>query len=236
MADNALKFRLPADDERTLILGDTGGGKTQFGGFLLSKQNFKRKRWIITDYKGDELLNSIERAREIDVGEIPKKPGLYISHPRPTDEGDDAVEQWLWDIWDEENVGLYIDEGALIPNARTKGAFASIAIQGRSKRIPTITLSQRPVDISRYTVSQSSHIIMFPLMDQREIDAATNVVPKDFPTWIPPEYKSQGDLPKYHSRWYRVNDRSRYVLRPVPEADEIRDDIDSQLEPKLRWL
>lgn len=231
----AAKLELPRDDERTLIVGDTGGGKTQMAAFLLSKQNFKRKPWIIVDYKHDALLNSIDRIREIDLNEVPKKPGLYITHPLPTE--DDAVEKWLWDIWEQEHTGVYADEGALIPNAATKeSAWATIAITGRSKKIPTITLTQRPTGISRYTVGQSSHVIMFPINDARDVETLTSIVPRDFPDWRPPEFSGGEGLPPYYSRWYRVNDRQRFVLRPVPGADEIRDSIDSRLEPKLRWL
>lgn len=232
MAD---EFAWPKDDERTLVLGDTGGGKTQCAAYILSNQNFKRMPWIIVDYKGDKLLTSLERTRQIGLNDVPKRPGLYIIHPLPTE--DDAVEKWLWNIWDQENVGIYADEGALIPNAATKeSAWATIAITGRSKRIPTITLSQRPTGISRYTVSQSSHVVMFPINDERDIDTARSVVPSDFPGWLPPEFNAQEGLPLYHSRWYRVADRKRFMLRPVPGADEIRDRIDSRLEPKVRWL
>lgn len=234
MANEKTKFAWPRDDERTLVLGDTGSGKTQMAAFLLSLQNFKRKPWVIVDYKGDDLLGALERTREIDLHEVPKKPGLYIVRPLPTQ--DDDVENWLWKIWERENIGLYADEGALIPNAATKeSAWATIAITGRSKRIPTITLSQRPTGISRYTVSQSSHVVMFNINDERDIDTATSIVPRDFPTWLPPEFSAQGHLPEYHSRWYTVANRGRFVLRPVPDAAAIRASIDNRLEPKIRW-
>lgn len=229
------KCTIPGRKERTLIVGDTGGGKTQFAAWLMSEQNFRREPWVIIDYKGDELLNSLERTREIGFKEVPKKPGLYILHPLPTD--DEFIEPWLWDVWHQGGVGLYADEGALIPGAATKeSAWSTIAITGRSRKIPTITLSQRPTGISRYTVSQSSHVIMFPLNDDRDIDTLTSIVPRDFPGWLPAEFSASGGLPEYHSRWYRVSDRKRFVLRPVPPADELRAKIDSRLEPKLRWL
>jgi DNA helicase HerA-like ATPase len=224
-------FRWPADDERTLIVGMTGSGKTQFGAYLLAQQNFKRKPWVIVDYKGDVLLNSLERTREIGY-EIPKKPGLYILHAHPED--GDAMENWLRKTWERGNMGLYFDEGMMLPNQRGVGAAATLQIQGRSRKIPIITLSQRPVDISRYAVSQASHVVMFRTSDKRDDETLTQVVPRDFPDWVPQELGTR--LPDYHSRWYDVGRDQRFVLQPVPDADTIREQIDGKLEPRSRFV
>jgi hypothetical protein len=234
--DNSNDFLLPRDDEHTAIWGRNGTGKTQLGAWLLSRQNFKQKPWVIIDYKGDELLNSIERAREIDYSEVPKKAGLYILHALPPD--GEQMEKWLWNVWGVEDIGLYADEGYLLPRSGTNemGAFDTLQVQGRSKHIPIITLSQRPTRISRMVVSEASHVAMFDLNDDRDIKTAESIVPRGFATWLPSEFRQQKDLPPFHARWYSVKRKARFVLRPVPEADEIRDDIDSQLEPRLRWL
>lgn len=235
-------FVLPRDDEHTLIVGMNGSGKTQLGAFLLSKQDLKNRRWIIIDYKGDELLNSLERTREIGF-EVPNKNGLYIIHLMPSQ--NDDVDKWLWSVWGAENVGVYVDEGYMLPQGRRpgEGAFDTIQVQGRSKRIPVITLTQRPVQISRFAISEASHVAYLRLNDRRDLETLTNIVPRDFPTWTPPEFtKNQvGDatsagLPAYHTRWYSVKSDRRFVLRPVPDAETIRADIDRQLEPKVRWF
>ncbi len=225
-----IKFTFPRDDEHTAIWGRTGSGKTQLGAFLISKKPLRKSRTVIIDYKGDELLNSLERVREIGHKEIPKKNGLYILHSIPKVD-DEKIERWLWDIWDEENIGLYVDEGYMLPQGE---AFEAILTQGRSKRIPVITLSQRPVHVSRFVISEASHVAMFDLNDDRDVQTTRGIVPRDFPYWVPPEL---GDaLPAYHARWYSVKSRGRFVLRPVPKAEHIRRRIDAQLEPKLRWL
>lgn len=227
MAD---EFQFPRGGEHTAVWGRTGSGKTQLGAFLLSKKNLKHSRNVIIDYKGDELLNSLERTREIGLNEVPQKPGLYILHSRP--DLDEDTEAWLWKIWEQEDIGLYVDEGYMIPQA-DKGAFAAILTQGRSKRIPVITLSQRPVHVSRFVISEAAHVVMFDLNDERDIQTTRGIVPRDFPYWVPPEFGTE--LPMYHARWYSVKSKSRFVLRPVPGEDQIRDHIDRQLEPKLRW-
>lgn len=217
------EFRLPADDEHTTIVGRNGTGKTQAGAWLLSTVDLKAKPWVILDYKGEELLNSIPRIRAIDFKETPKQPGLYILHSRPDLEED--TEKWLWKIWERENTGVFIDEGYMLPDIR-KGAFSALLTQGRSKRTPVITLSQRPVRVDRAAFSEASHLIAFDLNDKRDHKSLEEVVPTGF---------MRESIPKWHSRWYSVKQDRVWIMGPVPEADQIIDTINDQLEPKRKW-
>src|SRR5579862_55480 len=224
-------FRIPADDEHVAVFGHTGSGKTQMGAWLLSKRNLKARPHIIIDYKGDELLNSLDNVREIGF-ETPRKPGLYIIHPVINQQDD--MEQWLWAQHEAQNRHLYSDEGYMLPANKRFGAVDAIQTQGRSRRVTMTTLSQRPVGIPRYIISESSHVVMFHLTDDRDIATAEQVVPRGFADWLPPEFQGD-DLPRYWSRWYNVKNRGRYLIAPVPDADTIRADIDSQLPKKHRW-
>ena len=225
-------FSLPRDDEHVAIFGHTGSGKTQMGAWLLSTKDLQSRPHIIIDYKGDELLNSLENTREIGF-EIPKKSGLYILHAR-VDLQDD-MENWLWRIHEAENIHLYADEGYMLPRLSKFGAVDAIQTQGRSKRVSMTTLSQRPIGIPRYVVSEASHVALFHLNDERDVATAEQIVPKGFAEWTPREFRTTG-LPRYACRWYSVKTRSRFILRPVPNADEIKHKIDSPLTPKHRWL
>ena len=225
-----VEFSFPRDGEHVAVWGMTGSGKTQLGAWLISKKNLKRKPTIILDYKGDELLNSVSRLREIDHNEVPKKPGLYILHSIPKAD-DEKMERWLWDVWGQENTDIYVDEGYMLPK---DAAFDAILTQGRSKRIGVTTLSQRPVHVSRFVPSEASHVVMFRLNDDRDVDTVRGIVPRDFPQWVPPEFGDK--LPPFHARWYGVKSDARFVLRPVPDAETIRANIDRQLEPRARWV
>jgi hypothetical protein len=231
-----MTFRLPRNDEHTTIVGKNGSGKTQFGAWLLSMRNLKNERWIIYDSKGDELLNSLENTRELGFHEQPTKPGLYVVHTRP--DLQDDWEQSLWRVYHAENTGVYLDEGYMVPDGGTTGngptAYRTLLTQGRSKRIPIITLTQRPVDVSRFAFSEAGHIVLFSLNDDRDLKRVSEFTARDFTDWVPPE---MGDkLPKYHARWYNKNDDARFIVRPVPDAETIREAIDSQLEPRRRML
>lgn len=231
------KFRLPADDEHTAIIGRNGTGKTQLGIWTLSKQDLRDKPWVVINYKGDELINSISRARKIKHIDMPDHPGLYVLNSNPSLKAQD--EAFMWNVWNAENIGLFIDEGYLVPSPKG-GAFESLLTQGRSKRIPIITLSQRPVELSRFVFSEASHVALFHLNDERDVKTVTSFVPRDFPSWLPSEFEKQGRLPPYHARWYDFKGNqgqgARFVLKPVPPAEQIRKDIDAQLEPRTRML
>lgn len=216
------KFALPTKTERVLILGSTGSGKTTMGVWLLSLANFNTMPYVIVDYKRDGLLNSIDGRREIGLNEIPKKPGLYHLKPNPVVD-DDKIEEWLFGVWKKRNIGLYIDEALRIPTRKT-GAFEAILTQGRSLHIPVISLTQRPVDLTRYAFSEANHVIAFRLTDKRDRKSVSEYVPID------PDYK----LNEYHSIWYNVGKNETFNLLPVPGEDDILETFSRRLSTKRR--
>ena len=229
------EFSLPRDDEHVAICGQNGSGKSQCGAWLLSKRDLREETWIVTDYKGEELFNSLANIREIDFNEIPDKPGLYILRTRPDLE--DATERFLWKLWSTGHAGLFVDEGYMLPRGE-RGAFQAILTQGRSLRIPVMTLTQRPVKVSPFAFSEASHVIVFDLSRKKDRDTIDDNTRDGFSEWSPPglTVDNAGDLPRFYARWWQKKKKTAYVLKPVPDAETIVADIDRQLEVKRRWL
>lgn len=221
MANEPKKWQLPNNTHRVSIFGRTGSGKTQFGAFVLSEAPFDRQPYVIVDYKGDALLNSIDRAIEIGFNDVPRHPGLYVLHAEP-DDGDD-MERWLRNVWKTENVGLFFDEMYELPG---KKAFRSILTQGRSKHIPAICLSQRPCWIPRFVISETDFIACFHLHDPKDRESVQRLMP-------------QGALEKrlsdYSCHWYDVGRDILFQLSPAPDADAILNRIDDRLTPKRKF-
>lgn len=217
------KFRLPRTDQRTAVFGRTGSGKTVFGTWLLSHAAFDQQPYIIVDYKGDKLLGQTG-AVEIGLKErIPKRPGLFIVHPRPKTD-DDEMEAFLWKVWAQEDVGLFFDEMYVLPN---KGALQAILTQGRSKHLPAICLSQRPVWVSRMVTSEADFFAIFRLKhpdDRKTVDGfvGANVASEVL------------TLPKYHSLWYDVGEDATFKMLPAPSEDSILDRFEERLKPKRK--
>jgi hypothetical protein len=211
-------MRLPDSTHRIAIFGRTGSGKTQAAAYFLSRANFDVMPWIILDFKKDALLNSL-RAKELKINaSIPTKPGLYITHPMiQTD--DEAVESLLWRIWRRGNTGVYIDEGYALGN--DNAAFRALLTQGRSKHIPMMVLSQRPLFLDRFVFSEADFYLAFSLNDRKDQQRAGEFMHRDIDL--------SAELPKYHAHYHDVGEHSHNILRPVPSAASIRSAIKSRL-------
>ena len=217
------QFRFPSDTQRIAVTGRTGSGKTVLGAWILSESAIDRKPYIMIDYKGDDLLGEIPYVNELALKDkIPKHPGLYIVRAIP-DLDDDAMENFLWKIWAKENTGLYVDEAYMIP----KGAsYNAILTQGRQKKIPVISLSQRPVLCSKFVFTEADFYSVFALQwigDRKKVGEYV------------PDYLHE-DLPQYWSHYHDVQQNHTFRLRPVPSPDDILERFDARLVPKRKII
>jgi hypothetical protein len=223
-----MTFQLPNETQRAVIIGKTGSGKTQAAAWMLSQKTFDRRPFFIIDFKLDDLLNDIPSLQHIKLGEkLPKKPGLYAVHPTPGEE--DAVEEFLWSIWRKGNAGLFIDETYLIN--KNSPAFRALLTQGRSKRIPMLMCTQRPVDVSRFCFSESEYVYLMGLNDQRDYKTVREFVPervantsKRFDVSVP--------LPPFHGYYFDGTKTHGYVMKPVPPREKILDIFHEKLAAK----
>lgn len=200
------KFQLPRDDQRVVIVGSTGGGKTQAGIWQLSERSFTEIPWYILDYKRDALIGKLP-AKEVSLtDEISDNPGVFVVRPLPGDKAE--VEEFLWKLWTHGRVGLYVDEGYMVGDSP---AFEAILTQGRSKNIPVIVLSQRPVWITRFAFSEASHYQIFWLHDVRDRKTMQPFLSFDLEKRLDP----------YHSVWYDIGADATFVLKPVPSEAKI---------------
>jgi len=217
---------LPNDQQRIIVLGATGSGKTVAGAWHLSQRNFTAMPWIVYDWKYDELLNDPEGIREISVSDpVPIEPGIYIVHPQPDEH--DEVEAQMWDIWHKGHTGVFVDEGLMVD--RGNKAFRSLLTQGRSKTIPMIILSQRPVWLDKFTFTESEFVQVFRLQSGDDVKIVQGYIgdPKRNP-----ERNISERLPEFCSYYYDVKADSLLKLSPVPDQDAIA----ATFEAKLRAM
>jgi hypothetical protein len=213
-------FRHPSDTQRLTVIGKTGSGKTQGAVWQLARRSFDRKPWIVFDFKLDDLINELPHTTHMSVTDaLPKKPGLYIVHPKPGEE--EYVEEMLWRIWARENIGVYIDELYMI-NKNSK-SFRALLTQGRSKRIPIIGLTQRPVDVSRFCFSEADYIQLYTLNDRRDYKTVKEFMPMPIESPLPAPY---------YSFWWDNSRNYKAVLKPVPQWNNILDVFHERLGPK----
>lgn len=209
------KLRLPGDRDRLTIIGPTGSGKTHAAVWHLSNASFDRKPWVVINPKREELIDGIDGAYSMDLNDTPKYPGIYDVQPIPSDAP--LVDALLVRIWDNENIGVWMDEGLMFG---TGDGIDALFTQGRSKRIPMIMLMQRPVWVSRFAVSEATFIQYFGLSDERDQRTVQAFAP-NLPT-------SQ-HLDTYHSFYYDVPRKRNFHFKPMPTSDKILDKINSRL-------
>jgi hypothetical protein len=224
--------RLPQTDDRIAILGKTGSGKTVAGLWHLSKQDIDIRPWIVIDFKGDKNINAIDKAQDIDYEtNLSKlKPGLYILRVMPDEE--EELDAWFVKVWATENIGVMVDEGFMV-GQRSRG-FNMCLIQGRSKHITMIVLSQRPVWMSRYVLSEASFIQAFSLNDRDDTKSVKRFVEDRKIEGV--EVSVMNRLPRYHSYYYDVADDELLTLGPVDDVDTILASIDAKLPVQRRTL
>jgi hypothetical protein len=201
------------------IYGMTGTGKTVAALWHLSERNFTEMPWIVIDFKGDSHIRALQGTKPIlSGGKVPSEPGIYVARPIP--ESDEAwVEDLLWGIWHQGNTGLYVDEGYMI-GSKSK-AFNALLTQGRSKVVPMITLSQRPVWLSRFVISEAEFHQVFFLSDSQDREIVQRFIPYDI---------TERRLPRFHSWYYDVARDEFDGLKPVPKPSLIYSRIAARLE------
>jgi hypothetical protein len=202
--------------DRVAVIGPTGSGKTHAAMWHLSNASFTARPFVVIDPKREELIAQIDGARYIDIGEIPKYPGIYVVNPVPSDAP--LLDAFLTSIWDHENVGIWIDEGLMFG---TGDGIDACLTQGRSKKIPMIVLMQRPVWVSRFVVSEATFIQYFGLSDKRDQLTVQSFAPN-----LPVDQY----LEQYHSFYYDVPKRKNYHFKPFPTAVKILARINSRLD------
>jgi hypothetical protein len=224
-----LLIRIPGDRHRHVIVGATGSGKTQYALWELSHRNFHINPWIIYNWKRDESIDSIPGARELELDEIPESPGVYIVHPLPRDER--AVEDQMWAIWERGHCGVYIDEGYMAGDHNE--ALRALLTQGRSKEIPLIVLSQRPVWLERFIFTESEFRQMFRLGDTEDVKTMKRYIP-EFPRNVPDGVDLSQRLPDYFSYYYDVGRDTLHITRPIPHIEVIHATFARRFASRIR--
>lgn len=218
-------FRFPDRQKRTTVAGSTGSGKTQFSIGLLSTRDYGRRPWTIIDPKGDDLIAEIDPQELRRGSKPPTDPGLYVIRPKFGDPDDmDWLESYLTQIWVQENHGVHLDEGYMVP--RNSKAFLALLTQGRSKNIEMIMCTQRPVMCHPMMFSESDFLCSFRLNKPRDRETINEYMNADV----------RNRLPEYNSYWYDVAKNKTFVLGPAPSREEIVGSFRHRLKRGIRTV
>jgi ABC-type dipeptide/oligopeptide/nickel transport system ATPase subunit len=142
--------------EHFSVIGDTGTGKT----FLLARLLKLRQYVVVFRTKPDDIkfegFEKFKSAKAMDDWHH-EKILLVPEYKKQAVEGFKMLEKaWLQGGWT-----IVIDEHWYSEKLGLKPYIERLLTQGRSKAVSVVTGMQRPVQVSRFTLSQSTHLISF---------------------------------------------------------------------------
>jgi hypothetical protein len=220
------KFEFPRTDQHTVIVGQNGSGKSQAGFWLLSRAPFDKMPFVMFDYKREQMFAKMRRrgivTRLRPTSFVPRRPGLYLMQPKEAD--DDAVDDFLRRCHRRGKIGLYFDEGYMIPDGE-RSALHLILTQGRARQTPIIACIQRPVLVDHFFFTEAKHLCIFKMIDREDRRTLSRYCPIDI----------DATFPRYHSYWYDNSRDLSFALPPVPTQDAILNDL-AQKSPPRHWL
>lgn len=218
------KPRKPSDKHHSLIVGQNGSGKTAAAAYQFAWRSYDKMPWIVVNYKGDEYLDEIPGVREMGVNDpIPKEPGIYMVRPEPFP---GSIETLLFRAVERERVGIYIDEGLNV-GEHSKGLRLALT-QGRSKRVPLLFLTQRPVKLGVFPLTECKFFQVFFLQAIQDRKTITEYVP------VSVNYPES--LGEYESYYYDSEKRRLAKLGPVPFGDEVLDIFDARRPRRFKGV
>jgi hypothetical protein len=182
--------------EHVAVIGTTGTGKT----YLMSRLTDYRKYVAIFRTKADD--NKFPGFRTVKD----HKPLAELYNDRLLIDPEYRMQARVGanvfeTIWQRGGYTLMIDELFYVGARLGLSSYVDMLLtQGRSKRISIVTGMQRPVHVTRFAISECTHIFSFAL-ERRDRKTIAELASEDFSTMT-------GKIPRYHFAHYYVPDRS----------------------------
>ncbi len=205
------RFKWPSDSDRCMIIGMTGTGKTRAAVHQLSHRSINDMTWIAMDFKGDDTLAQMPVTDIMDIDEeIPSNPGLYYLKVEPSRRGA-ATTEFFKRAYERGECGILIDETLAIGNANE--GFNLCLFLGRSRKVPMIMCTQRPVGMEVNARNQATFWQIFKIRNKKDRDSLREDVPEELIDLEKP-------LPQYQSYWFDVARDYTAKLKPTPPEEE----------------
>lgn len=201
--------------QRMLIVGRTGSGKTQLLRWLLDGR--LPTPAIVINTKGDEAFDDVTDVVVSDGRELWEQGNPWLTRdgnvnliPQPELAVNEAfLDDLLKFIFiNYRRVSVLIDEISMVTSTPRAGpGLTNILSRGRSRGITTVSAMQRPVGLPRPFLTETDRLAAFRLIDRRDREALSNVLPNFDDLDLPPRF------------WFYIYDVQQELLKlhkPVP--------------------
>jgi len=215
--------------DMVLIVGRTGSGKSveaiervkEFRarnpstGIVIINPKPVKTEW-------DELIEPFPRNTDKDGVPVWKAGALINWKVRPWQ--DSELNEFLWSIYVAGKPALIVfDEGQDIKSNKFASA-AALWRQGREMKISVITCTQRPVDMSRYAISQAKEISVYNIIGEDDLKALDSYMEIPLMHYISPSKTRNGvliegkRLKEFHRLIYNVRTGKAKISEPIERS------------------
>lgn len=145
--------------EHVSVIGDTGSGKT----YLISRLLDTRRYVLFVQTKSDDTVAKeykgfVERKQARSMDSLTES--RIILKPRYNDQRQEIAAA-LERVWKQGGWTAVVDELLYVEKLKLTWSVDRLLTQGRSEKISTVVGMQRPVAITRWAISQSTHVFCF---------------------------------------------------------------------------
>lgn len=141
--------------EHVALIGDTGSGKT----FLESRLLDYRQYVIVLRTKADDIsFPGYKKVRT--VAQLGSDSDKYLLEPRYEEQAREC-RRALEMVWKQGGWTIAIDELYYATLLGLEKPINKLLTQGRSKSISVVCGMQRPTGITRFAISQATHVFTF---------------------------------------------------------------------------
>jgi hypothetical protein len=166
--------------EHVAVVGDTGTGKT----WLLAKGLLRMRHYVVVfktkpDKDDDDKWRGFHRIRTA-KGMQDTRHTRFLLEPKYAMQ---AIEGWrmLESVWRQGGWTCVIDEGWYAEQLGLRPYVDRLLTQGRSQDISVVYGQQRPVETSRFVISQCSHLFSFRVEGRDAKTIAESTTPRILP-------------------------------------------------------
>lgn len=188
--------------QHMIVTGRTGSGKTTVCAALM----YARQNVLSIRTKSDTARipgAKIRTAKAFVDAELKSgEPNRFLLDP-PFERQRDTIASALDAVWSEGGWTVYVDELYYLSEQLKLGDKVNMLLtQGRSKGITVVNGAQRPVHVSRFALSEATHVISFG-GDRRDVKTLSEAVDDSFAGEV-------AKLGRYEFAWYYVPERRTY--------------------------
>ena len=213
-----LDFNFIAYEEKIVIVGASGSGKTYLANSLLKSLNgisvwvydfnyqFHSSRAMVF-HDLDELLKVYDSA----------KRGHYIFQPH--DNSENTFRRFNAEAFKRGNLTLIEDEiHTFLTKQKQNKEFNQVILSGRPRGISVVSISSRPASCPNHVLSNSKHVFAFKLNLESDLKFLESYLGHDVWIIMPKDkrakLKDEDELPQ-HTFFYRDMDKDHGVIGKV---------------------